>query len=160
MASRLKLNFTNLRCGILAVSLLLSACAKEPLVSGEDLLPEASSRNILLICIDTVRADVFYGLGDFRKDAFSEWQDRALVFEGAISSSSWTVPAIGSVFSGLWQSGHGAGQMPSAIFEAGSGIIPVSAEVGQPTALYEDVPLLTEVMTTKAGRLAFSVPRP
>ena len=87
-------------------------------MSGEDLLPEASPRNILLICIDTVRADVFYGLGDSRKDSFSEWQDRALVFERASSSSSWTAPAIGSVFSGLWQSGHGAGQLPSPNFEA------------------------------------------
>jgi arylsulfatase A-like enzyme len=145
MAWRLKLSFTNLRCVILAVSLLLSACSKEPLVSGENLLPEASARNILLICIDTVRADVFYGLGDSRKDSFSEWQDRALVFERATSSSSWTAPAIGSVFSGLWQSGHGAGQLPSPNFEAGSGILPTSAGITQPTASYEDVPLLAEV---------------
>lgn len=141
----LKLRCTNVRCGILAVSLLLSACSKEPLVSGQDLLPKASAKNMLLICIDTVRADVFYGLGDYHKDSFSAWQDRALVFERATSSSSWTAPAIGSVFSGLWQSGHGAGQLPIQTFEAGSGVIPTSAEIAIPTAVYEDVPLLAEV---------------
>ncbi|MDE0930751.1 MAG: sulfatase [Halioglobus sp.] len=144
MAWRLRLRFTNLRYGMLAVILLLSACSKESLVPAEHLLPKASAKNILLICIDTVRADVFYGLGDSRKDSFSVWQDRATVFERATSSSSWTAPAIGSVFSGLWQSGHGAGQLPSPSFEPGSGIIPASAEIAKPTALYEAVPLLTE----------------
>ncbi|MGI9316012.1 MAG: sulfatase, partial [bacterium] len=132
----IKLGRTGLRCGIAAICLVLSACSEPHSVSGEDLPPEASARNLLLICIDTVRADVFYALGKSRRDALSAWEDRALLFEQATSSSSWTVPAIGSALSGLWQSGHGAGQVPSGVIAAG----PASR-----TALYEDVTVLTEV---------------
>jgi arylsulfatase A-like enzyme len=141
----MKSRITGLCCGILAASLMLSACSKEPPASVEEILPEASARNFLLICIDTVRADVFYGLGDGREDVFSAWQDRALVFKRATSTSSWTVPAIGSALSGLWQSGHGAGQMASQNFKAGSRTISAPTSIVKPTAVYEDVPLITEV---------------
>jgi len=132
---------TTLRRVSLAACLCLSACSEEPQPETELLLPDASVANLLLICIDTVRADVFYGMGDGRKDAFTAWENRALRFDRAISSSSWTVPALGSVFSGLWQSGHGAGQLP---------MISVEAKAAKPTALYADVPLLTEA-AEKAG---------
>lgn len=135
------MSFTNTRWGVLTVFLLLSSCSKEPQVTGEVLLPEKTAKNLLLICIDTVRADVFYGLGEAREDSFNEWQERALVFEQAISSSSWTAPAIGTVFSGLWQPGHGAGQLPSN--KSDTGRFATLAKVA-PSALYEDVPLLTE----------------
>jgi arylsulfatase A-like enzyme len=128
------INHIRLRCGILAVCMVLGACSKDPQVFAETPLPEASPRNLLLICIDTVRADVFYGLGEAHKDSLSAWQDDALVFEQAISSSSWTVPALGSVFSGLWQSGHGGGRLP----DVNIGGLMLS------TALNEGVPLLAE----------------
>ena len=135
---RTKSTLTNLRCGILAVCIFFTACSKEPQESAETLLSPAPAKNLLLICIDTVRADIFYGLGEAQQDSLSAWQDRALVYEQAISTSSWTLPAIGSVFSGLWQSGHGGGRMPNYNNEP-------TAVVYTPTAVSADVPLLTEV---------------
>lgn len=97
-----------------------------------------SARNLLLICIDTVRADIFYGLGDAQKDSFSAWQDRALVFEQAMSTSSWTVPAIGSVFSGLWALEHGAGRFQGVTASMGLG-------KDWPSAMYKDVPRFPQI---------------
>jgi arylsulfatase A-like enzyme len=96
--------------------------------------------------MDAVRADVFFGLGESSPDAFKAWQDHALAFTRATSTSSWTVPAVGSVFSGLWQYGHGAGQLPSMKVENRvTELMPTQL----PTALYEDVPLLVEAAVAK-----------
>ncbi len=104
---------------------------------------EDSPRNLLLICMDAVRADVFFALGESSPDALKAWQDRSLAFTRATSTSSWTVPAVGSAFSGLWQYGHGAGQLPSMKVENGvTELMPTQPQL--PTAMYEDVPLLVE----------------
>jgi arylsulfatase A-like enzyme len=133
----------------LAASLVLYGCTEGPKTadetsqsyeSTETLLRQGYTKNLLLICIDTVRADVFYGMGEVQKDSLSAWQDRALVFEQATSTSSWTLPTLGSVFSGLWPPGHGLGQFPGVIASFG-------AEV--PTALFKDVPLLAQVAEQK-----------
>jgi arylsulfatase A-like enzyme len=134
----------NARLGLLAASLVLNGCSDRPEEAAETLPPQESietlfpqpTKNLLLICIDTVRADVFYGLGEAQKDSLSDWQDRALVFEHVTSTSSWTLPTLGSVFSGLWQPGHGLGQFPGVIASIG-------AEV--PTAMYRNVPVLAKV---------------
>ncbi len=117
---------------ILVTCLIFSGCTQEPKVHA---------KNLLLICIDTVRADVFYGLGERQKDSLNSWQDRALVFEQATSTSSWTLPALGSVFTGLWASEHGMGQFPGVIASLGFQL---------PSKRHKDVPLLTEV-AVKAG---------
>ena len=95
----------NVRLGLLAASLVLNGCSDRPEETAEILLPQESietlfpqpTKNLLLICIDTVRADVFYGLGEAQKDSLSDWQDRAQVFEHVTSTSSWTLPTLGSV---------------------------------------------------------------
>lgn len=139
------MNFNILQFALLAASLVLNGCSNDPNESAdassqqepvEHKLPPAAVKNLLLICIDTVRADVFFGMGQAREDAFSIWKDRALVFEQATSTSSWTVPTLGSVFSGLWPPEHGAGQFPGVISEFGAEF---------PTAMFKNVPVLAEV---------------
>lgn len=103
--------------GILLAALVLamSGCARdapEPTFAGESPQP-ATIDNVLLICLDTVRADTFYALGRLRGDRLQQtWQGNALVFTEAQSTAPWTLPALGSVFSGLWPIQHGAGRLP------------------------------------------------
>jgi arylsulfatase A-like enzyme len=68
-----------------------------------------SGKNLLLICIDTVRADTFFALNAIGDDTLAAWQERAMVFTNAQAPSPWTVPSVGSVFTGRWPSHHGAG---------------------------------------------------
>ncbi|MDZ7783886.1 MAG: sulfatase-like hydrolase/transferase [Halioglobus sp.] len=97
----------------------------------------APVRNLLFICMDTVRADVFYGLGDLdKKDALADWRDSALDFTQVTATSPWTVPAIGSALTGLWPYAHGAGRFPDPIAELGT---------QAPVPAHEDTTFLTEV---------------
>lgn len=83
------------------LSILLVSCARtEP-------------RNLLLICLDTVRADHFFDAQI--EDELSPWLNGALRYEAARTSAPWTVPAIASVFTGLYPSAHGAGRFSEAL---------------------------------------------
>ncbi len=79
-------------------------------------LPAAAkdSPNILVIVMDTVRADHLSGYGYSR--ATSPNLDRiaqeGVLFEQAYSTSSWTEPAHGSLFTGRYVSEHGADNKP------------------------------------------------
>src|SRR5689334_11290180 len=78
-------------------------------------LPESAARterapcercNVILISFDTVRADHMGTYGYERPttpkvDALAE---RSIVFERAISQAPWTLPAHGSMLSGLYPS--------------------------------------------------------
>jgi len=83
---------------------LLVACS-QPDAGGK----AERGKNLLLICLDTVRADIFFKLADMEKDALSPWEDRALVFRNAYAPSPWTVPSVATVFTGLEPAHHGAG---------------------------------------------------
>ena len=66
---------------------------------------------IILIVVDTLRADHLgiYGYGRPTSPFLDERSRNAAVFERAFSSSSWTTPAMGSMFTGQLPTRHGAG---------------------------------------------------
>ena len=74
--------------------------------------PDAGERpaNVILIVVDTLRRD-HLGLYGYRRptspalDAFAEG---AVVFDHAYSPAPWTRPAVASMLTGLYPSGHGA----------------------------------------------------
>jgi arylsulfatase A-like enzyme len=73
--------------------------------------PEAEPiRNVLLISVDTLRADHlgWHGYARDTTPALSRLARRSVVFEQAMSTSSWTLPAHGSLLTGRYPSGHGA----------------------------------------------------
>lgn len=81
-------------------------------------LPVPTGQNIVLITIDTLRADHLSGYGYHR--ATSPFLDslaaRGTLFSNAWASSSWTPPSMASIFTGLYPRSHGVihGQMDAA----------------------------------------------
>ena len=80
----------------------------ENATSGFDLAPGVA-RNLILISIDTLRADHLgcYGYGRETSPALDALAKRGALFEQDISSSSWTVPAHMSMLTGLYPRSHG-----------------------------------------------------
>ena len=69
------------------------------------------SPNIVLIVWDTSRADHFSSYGYFRNTTpnVDQVAKRGVLFENAISASSWTLPSMFSMFTSLLPHQHGAG---------------------------------------------------
>ncbi len=65
----------------------------------------ASAPNVVLIVIDTLRADRVTPEGD---GALAQLAREGVYFEQAISPAPWTLPAMGSLMTGLYPSQHGA----------------------------------------------------
>lgn len=127
----------------LVAALFLVACSSDTTEKIEQIEPTnvpSPAKNLLMICLDTVRADVFYKLGDVQPDSLSAWQDKALVFAQADSAAPWTVPSIGSVFSGLWPVQHGAGQFRSVFH---------NIMESPPSVMHREVPVLAQAVAAK-----------
>jgi choline-sulfatase len=65
--------------------------------------------NIVLVVVDTLRADHLPFMGYPRDTApfLNSLAARGVVFERALSTSGWTVPAVGSIFTSLYPQQHG-----------------------------------------------------
>src|SRR5262249_39196301 len=59
---------------------------------------------------DTLRADGLgiYGAGPEASPELDRFAARGLVFDVALSQASWTMPAVASIFTGLYPRSHGA----------------------------------------------------
>jgi len=70
-----------------------------------------SPPNVILIIIDTARKDHFscYGYQRETTPRIDEFAKEAVKFENAIATSSWTLPSIASILTGLWPHRHLAG---------------------------------------------------
>lgn len=80
------------------LSVLLCACGTEP------------PRNLVLIVVDTLRADHLglYGYARNTSPRLDAWAERGVVFEQALATSPWTVPSFASIYTGQLPSRHGA----------------------------------------------------
>jgi hypothetical protein len=78
-------------------------------VAARSQRPGPSGPNIVLIVLDTVRADHLqrYGYSRDTMPLLEKWAANALVFERAVASSGWTSPSHASMFCGLPVSVHG-----------------------------------------------------
>jgi arylsulfatase A-like enzyme len=67
--------------------------------------------NIVLISLDTVRADhlSLYGYERPTVPNLERWARQGVVFDNAIAPSSWTLPSLASIMTGLLPHQHGAG---------------------------------------------------
>lgn len=81
--------------------------------------------NVVLIVLDTMRADAVYPLETNERMPFlREFSKECIVFKNAVSPASWTIPAHASIFTGLYPSRNGViervnGEIPnySDLFE-------------------------------------------
>lgn len=106
--------------------------------------------NVLLITLDTTRADHLglYGYARPTSPVLDLLAKESRVYERAYSTSSWTLPAHASLFTGLVPTTHGARKDPE-------GELILSAEVATPeswtiyraNAPREDVPTIAELFT-------------
>jgi arylsulfatase A-like enzyme len=71
--------------------------------------PAPPKKNVVLVVIDTLRADrtSLYGGERSTTPAVDEWAQRGAVFERANSASSWTVPSMGMLLTGRYRLGGG-----------------------------------------------------
>ena len=67
------------------------------------------ARNVILIILDSVRADHLSCYGYFRKTTptLDDLSRRSILWEHAYSTTSWTKPSVASILSGLYPSQHG-----------------------------------------------------
>ncbi len=78
--------------------------------------PEANAvaqrRSVVLIVLDTVRADHLRSYGYERPTSphLERWAQHGALFENAIASSSWTLPSFASIYTGHHPGRHGAGE--------------------------------------------------
>ncbi len=72
--------------------------------------PPNSGPNVVLIVLDTVRADHLSAYGYHRPTTpnLERLAKKGVLFENAISPASWTIPSFGSYFTGLLPHQHGA----------------------------------------------------
>lgn len=79
--------------------------------------------NVVLITMDTTRADHLSCYGYFRKTTphLDKLAKESLLFRNAYTTDSWTLPAHASIFTGLYPSQHGAhGSMDVWIWDLGA----------------------------------------
>lgn len=83
----------------------------DQLERGHDLPPRGEARPIVLIVVDTLRADHLgtYGYSAPTSPAIDALARRSLVYDNARSHASWTLPSMGSLWTGRYPSTHGAG---------------------------------------------------
>jgi arylsulfatase A-like enzyme len=68
-----------------------------------------SKPNILLLLVDTLRADHLgcYGYERMTAPALDQFAKQSILFEDVLSVSSWTIPAVASLFTGVHPYQHG-----------------------------------------------------
>jgi len=89
----------------LAVTMVFMSCSF--IFGSEKRTPERP--NIIIILIDALRRD-HLGIYGYSRDTtpnIDDFSHNAIVFQHAISQSSWTNPSIASLFSSLYPSTHG-----------------------------------------------------
>lgn len=97
------------------------------------------AQNLLIVCIDTLRADHVgaYGYGRPTTPTFDQLSRSAVRFAHAYSTASWTVPSVGSILTSLPPWRHGAEMTGETHYlHAGSG----------PAALRPGVHTLADVL--------------
>ena len=80
---------------LLALLVVLAGCGKKP--------------NIVIVLVDTLRADTVGAYGYSRKVTphIDELAKKSVIFKNAHAAASWTVPSVTSLFTGVYPWSHG-----------------------------------------------------
>lgn len=117
---------------ISALAVLAAACAEEPRRKQ----PDGGRPNLLLISVDTLRADHLdlYGYPRATAPNLARFAAEGIVFERAWSQAPWTLPSLASLHTSLYPSQHGAMLRESLISEEVVTIAEVLRDAGYRTA--------------------------
>lgn len=104
-----RLGFAAFVLGLLAVALAIDWLGALPRSTASKSL-SATAPNVVLVVMDTTRADHLsaYGYGRATSPTFDELAAEGVRFETAVAPSSWTLPSVASLMTGLLPSAHGA----------------------------------------------------
>ncbi|MGH7540561.1 MAG: sulfatase [Gemmatimonadota bacterium] len=95
-----------LSLGFVVLGVAIDARARRAEVRAIAALPPSSAGfpNVVLLILDTVRARslALYGYERSTSPRLDALAERSLVFDRAISTSPWTLPSHGSMFTGRW----------------------------------------------------------
>jgi len=124
---------------------LSSAAWSSPLLYSTERSDAGGRPNIILICLDTLRADHLgcYGYHRDTSPNIDRFAEGAFLFEKAIAPSSWTLPSHASLFTGLHPSVHLAGiwvppRFGPPIQESERTLAELAREQGYLTAAYTE----------------------
>ncbi len=94
-------------CG---AAVLTSRRVAEPVASRPREVSHPAAPNIILIILDTLRADALgsYGAAATASPALDAFAREAVRFENTYAQSSWTRPSIATILTSLYPSEHGA----------------------------------------------------
>ncbi|MDP3939318.1 MAG: sulfatase [Deltaproteobacteria bacterium] len=106
----------------------------------------AGAPNVLLIVIDTVRADHLDAYGYSRQTAptLARLAGEGAFFERAIAPGTWTIPTHASMFTGLYPSAHGAHHEGNLLALENTTLAEVLHENGYRTVGFNSNPFMTD----------------
>jgi arylsulfatase A-like enzyme len=93
-------------------------------------------RNVLIIAVDTLRADRLGGYGYERNTSprLDSLMRQSVIFDDAWSASSWTLPSFASLFTSLHTSTHGCWDFKSKLDDSHTTLAEILADRGFATA--------------------------
>ena len=123
-------------------------------LAGSACAPRISSRpSVVLIVLDTVRADRLscYGYERPTTPRIDELAARGIRFANASSTSSWTIPAHASLFTGRYAIEHGATQEHTRLGPSFPTLAEILAGYGYATCAASANPLVSRVTGLERG---------
>ncbi len=126
--------------------LVLASAGPAPIAWAEvyDNHPPRSSEskrpNLVLVIIDTIRADHLSAYGYRRPTSpnLDRLASRALLFKNAFSASTWTLPSTASLMTGLYPDQHGARRLPDVLSPEANTLAERLRALGYRTAAFTD----------------------
>lgn len=122
--------------------------------SAEDSGAMSAARpNVLLITVDTLRADHLgiHGYGRATSPRIDEFASQAIVFENAQAAASWTLPGLASIMTSRFSSGHGCWDSTTALSSSTTTLATILRDEGYDTACVVSHLFLTQRFGLQQG---------
>lgn len=125
------------------VSATILTCS-EPATEGYEKLPR-EPHDLIVVLVDTLRADRLGAYGHDRQASprIDELADRAILFARCIAQSTWTLPSVASLLTGLLPSEYGVHRFNSTLDEDLTMLAELLQENGYATAGFVSNPLVS-----------------
>jgi len=134
------------RCFVTSSLAVLGACAPPSESEEASAAPRPFARSVVLISIDTLRADHLgsYGYGRPTSPNLDALAARGARFTNCWSTAPWTVPAHFSMFTGLYPRSHGVDGWEKSLAEETGTLAAAMKAAGFATAAFVNVKLLSD----------------